>query len=246
MIFIGICGASGSGKSTLADSLAAALGERCFVLQQDCYYKDHSHLPFEERCQLNYDEPGIFDHDALLADVQALMNGLISSLGIKPALVITDSQVFGKISKECPDDIPLTSFSILLARFKGYLETAVKGVKAIEELKDNDTILISEGCTHHRQCNDIGTVKLPKLLTSYTDKKLNFEFTSGTEFPDNLDKYSLVIHCGGCMLNEREVMYRMNHSVSCNTPFTNYGTAIAYMNGILKKSLIMPEFKDIL
>jgi len=171
---------------------------------------------------------------------------VISSLGIKPALVITDSQVFGKISKECPDDIPLTSFSILLARFKGYLETAVKGVKAIEELKDNDTVLISEGCTHHRQCNDIGTVKLPKLLTSYTDKKLNFEFTSGTEFPDNLDKYSLVIHCGGCMLNEREVMYRMNHSVSCNTPFTNYGTAIAYMNGILKKSLIMPEFKDIL
>ncbi len=171
---------------------------------------------------------------------------IISTIGKKPALVITDSQVFGKISAECPDDIPLTSFSILLARFKGYLETAVKGVKAIETLADNDTVLISEGCTHHRQCNDIGTVKLPKLLTSYTNKKLNFEFTSGNEFPQNVSKYSLIIHCGGCMLNEREVKYRMNHSVSCNIPFTNYGTAIAYMNGILKKSLVMPEFKDII
>lgn len=166
----------------------------------------------------------------------------LNSLGRKPSLVITDSQAFAKISAECPEDIPLTSFSILIARFKGFLETAVKGVYALNNLSDGDFVLISEGCTHHRQCNDIGTVKLPKLITKYTDKKINFEYSSGVEFPDDLSKYSIVIHCGGCMLNEREMKYRMKYSTDCGVPFTNYGTAIALMTGILKRSLeIIPE-----
>ena len=167
----------------------------------------------------------------------------LSSLGKKPALVITDSQVFGKVSRDVPDDIPLTSFSILMANYKGDLKTLVRGVKAIDTLKDGDKVLISEGCTHHRQCNDIGTVKLPNLLQKYTGKSLDFKWTSGTEFEENLDKYSLIIHCGGCMLNEREMQYRIKCAVDRNTPVTNYGTAIAYMNGILKRSLSV--FKDL-
>ena len=125
----------------------------------------------------------------------------LNSLGKSPVMVITDSQAFKRVSKETPRDIKLTSFSILMARYKGILDTTVKGVRAIETLKDNDTILISEGCTHHRQCEDIGTVKIPKWLQEYTKKNLNFEFTSGTGFPEDLSKYSLIIHCGGCMLN---------------------------------------------
>ena len=167
----------------------------------------------------------------------------LSSLGKKPALVITDSQVFGKVSRDVPDDIPLTSISIMMANYRGDLKTLVRGVKAIDTLKDGDKVLISEGCTHHRQCNDIGTVKLPNLLQKYTGKSLDFKWTSGTEFEENLDKYSLIIHCGGCMLNEREMQYRIKCAVDRNTPVTNYGTAIAYMNGILKRSLSV--FKDL-
>lgn len=157
-----------------------------------------------------------------------------------PKMVITDSQVFGFVNKTVPENIPLTSFSILMARYKGFLETAVKGASAIRELKDGDTVLISEGCTHHRQCGDIGSVKLPALLKKFTGKDINIKLTSGREFPEDLSDYRLVIHCGGCMLNEREMSSRMK--LAKNVPFTNYGTAIAYMNGILKRSIeIFPD-----
>ena len=161
----------------------------------------------------------------------------LAKLGTKPKLVITDSQAFGRVSAIVPDDIQLTSFSILFARYKGSLETAVKGAAAIEQLNNGDKILISEGCTHHRQCGDIGTVKLPNLLKKYTGKSFDFEFTSGTEFPDDLSNYKLVIHCGGCMLNEREMKYRYLCAAEQGVPITNYGTAIAYMNGILERSV---------
>ena len=167
---------------------------------------------------------------------------VISCLIQKPRIVITDSQAFGEISARTPEDIPLTSFSILMARFKGLLNTAVNGAVMLDKLNDNDTVLISEGCSHHRQCDDIGTVKLPNWILKYTGKKLNFEFSSGTEFPENLSKYSLIIHCGGCMLNEREVKYRMKCATSQNIPITNYGVAIAYINGILKRSIeVIPD-----
>ncbi|MBP3310187.1 MAG: [FeFe] hydrogenase H-cluster maturation GTPase HydF [Ruminococcus sp.] len=166
----------------------------------------------------------------------------LSKLGTKPKIVITDSQVFGMVSRIVPEDIPLTSFSILMARYKGFLDTAVKGAAAISSLSDGDTILISEGCTHHRQCGDIGSVKLPALLRKTTGKSLNIELSSGHEFPDDLSRYSLVIHCGGCMLNEREVTYRRKSAEEQNVPFTNYGIAIACMNGILRRSIgIFPE-----
>lgn len=161
----------------------------------------------------------------------------LHSLGTKPKMVITDSQAFALAAKETPNDILLTSFSILMARYKGFLDTAVKGAVAIDALKDGDTVLISEGCTHHRQCDDIGTVKLPRWLREYTQKNINIKTSSGTEFPENLSEFSLVIHCGGCMLTEREVKYRMKCAVDQNVPMTNYGTAIAYMKGILKRSL---------
>lgn len=161
----------------------------------------------------------------------------LEQLGKRPAMVITDSQAFEQVSAEVPQEIPLTSFSILMARYKGYLDTAVKGVEAIENLKDGDKILISEGCTHHRQCDDIGTVKIPRWLKQHTGKELIIETSSGTEFPEDLTPYALVIHCGGCMLNEREVKYRMKCAVDQNVPFTNYGIAIAQMKGILKRSI---------
>ena len=161
----------------------------------------------------------------------------LKALGKKPSLVSTDSQVFSKVSADTPKDIPLTSFSILLARHKGLLDTAVKGVAIIDKLQDNDTILISEGCTHHRQCDDIGSVKIPRWLENYTGKHLNFEFSSGRDFPEELTKYKLIIHCGGCMLNEREIKYRQKCATDQNIPITNYGIAIAYMQGILKRSI---------
>ncbi len=161
----------------------------------------------------------------------------LTSLGKKPALVITDSQVFEKVAQDVPADIPLTSFSILFARYKGDLDLLVQGAGALDQLQDGDTVLISEGCTHHRQCEDIGTVKLPKWLASYTGKELQFAFTSGTEFPDELDPYQLILHCGGCMLNEREMQYRLKCAQDAGVPMTNYGTAIAAMHGILKRSL---------
>lgn len=161
----------------------------------------------------------------------------LSALREKPAAVITDSQVFGKVSRLVPEDIPLTSFSILFARFKGILDTAAEGAFALSGIKDGDKILISEGCTHHRQCEDIGTVKLPGWIREFTGCEPEFAFTSGGEFPDDLSGYKLIVHCGGCMLNEREVMYRMERSLIAGVPFTNYGTLIAHMNGILRRCL---------
>lgn len=165
------------------------------------------------------------------------LKAALKKLGTSPALVITDSQVFKTVAQIVPKDIPLTSFSILFARYKGNLERLVNGARYMNELQNGDTILISEGCTHHRQCDDIGTVKLPNWLKKYTGKNLNFEFTSGMEFPLDLDKYRLIIHCGGCTLNEREIKYRLKCAEDAGIPMTNYGTAIAYMNGILERSL---------
>ena len=166
----------------------------------------------------------------------------LEKLGKKPSIVITDSQVFGKVKDIVPQDIRLTSFSILMARHKGFLETAVKGAAAIENLRNGDRVLISEGCTHHRQCEDIGTVKLPRWLSSYTKKDIKIETSSGKGFPDDLSPYDLVIHCGGCMLNEREMTYRRKFSEDSGVPFTNYGTALAYMQGILKRTLgVFPD-----
>lgn len=167
----------------------------------------------------------------------------IKNIGLKPKIVITDSQVFHKIHAETPEDFFLTSFSILMARYKGVLKTAVNGAKTLDMLKDGDKILISEGCTHHRQCDDIGTVKLPQWIKNYTKKDFEFHFTSGTEFPENLSSYQLVVHCGGCMLNDRVMKYRQKFTVESNIPFTNYGILIAYMQGILQRSISMfPEF----
>ncbi|MBD5160078.1 MAG: [FeFe] hydrogenase H-cluster maturation GTPase HydF [Ruminococcus sp.] len=164
-----------------------------------------------------------------------------------PKMVITDSQAFGYVSKIVPENIPLTSFSILMARYKGFLETAVKGASAIRNLQDGDKILISEGCTHHRQCGDIGSVKLPALLRKFTGKSLNINLSSGIDFPENLSDFKLVIHCGGCMLNQREVSFRMKSAIDQNIPFTNYGIAIALMNGILKRSIqIFPDMVNLL
>lgn len=171
----------------------------------------------------------------------------LENLGKKPALVITDSQVFAKVSADTPLDIPLTSFSILMARHKGFLDAAVAGVAAIEKLKDGDTVLIAEGCTHHRQCDDIGTVKIPRWLRNYTGLDLHIETTSGASFPDDLSKYALIIHCGGCMLNAREVRYRMKCAADQGIPFTNYGITIAYMQGILQRSIsVFPYLADLL
>ena len=172
------------------------------------------------------------------------LSNTLENLGKKPKLVITDSQVFAKVSKETPEDIWLTSFSILFARFKGNLKAAAAGAAAIDRLKDGDKILISEGCTHHRQCDDIGTVKLPRWIRNYTGKDLEFEYSSGRDFPEDVTKYSLIVHCGGCMLNEREMRYRQKCALDQEIPITNYGIAIAYMQGILKRCVEM--FPDVL
>lgn len=186
--------------------------------------------------------------DLLEADVipvvtkENTLRTTLESLAKKPAMVITDSQAFAQVSKDTPLDIPLTSFSILMARYKGFLEGAVQGVAAIETLQDGDKVLICEGCTHHRQCEDIGTVKIPRWLRQHTGKELELVHTSGKDFPEDLSPYRLVIHCGGCMLNEREVAYRQKCAADAGIPFTNYGIAIAYMTGILKRSIeIFPK-----
>ena len=158
-------------------------------------------------------------------------------LNKRPRMIITDSQAFKVVAQQIPADIPLTSFSILMARYKGFLDNAVKSSVAIDNLKDGDRILISEGCTHHRQCGDIGTVKLPAWLEAYTGKKLQFEFTSGGTFPEELSDYKVVIHCGGCTLNERDLRYRMKTALEQGVPFTNYGTVIAQTQGIFVRSL---------
>lgn len=161
----------------------------------------------------------------------------LERLGRKPAMVITDSQAFARVSADTPREIPLTSFSILFARYKGNLDTVVQGAEAIEQLQDGDKVLISEGCTHHRQCDDIGSVKIPRWLKTYTGKQLEIQLSSGTEFPEELSEYKLIIHCGGCMLNEREMKYRLKCARDQGVPITNYGTAIAYMQGILGRSV---------
>ena len=167
---------------------------------------------------------------------------LMDRPGLNPALALTDSQVFGKVSRIVPEDIPLTSFSILMARYKGFLQTAVPGAAAVSRLKDGDRVLVSEGCTHHRQCGDIGTVKIPAWLKKCTGAKLKLEFTSGKGFPDDLSPYKMIIHCGGCMLNGREMQYRMKCAMDQGIPFTNYGTFIAYIHGILRRSIgIFPD-----
>ena len=161
----------------------------------------------------------------------------LKKLGTKPKLVITDSQVFGLVDRDTPEDILLTSFSILFARYKGNLAQAVRGAGALESLRDGDKILISEGCTHHRQCDDIGTVKLPRWIENYTGKKPEFVFTSGTGFERNLKEYHMIVHCGGCMLNEQEMQYRLKMAENQGVPMANYGILIAYMKGILERSL---------
>ena len=180
----------------------------------------------------------ILDKGAIAVTVQdTQLKTALESLGVKPKMVITDSQAFGKVSKIVPEDIPLTSFSILFARYKGELEALVEGAKKLDSLKDGDKVLISEGCTHHRQCNDIGTVKMPGWIKKHSGKDIEFAFTSGGEFPENLSEYALVVHCGGCMLNEREMKNRQERANSQKIPMVNYGMAIAHMNGILKRSL---------
>ncbi|MEG0961741.1 MAG: [FeFe] hydrogenase H-cluster maturation GTPase HydF [Lachnospiraceae bacterium] len=187
----------------------------------------------------------ILESDAVAIVVKEYqLEETLKHLGKKPALVITDSQVFAKVSQDTPLEIPLTSFSILFARYKGNLLAAVQGAAAIGRLKDGDKILIAEGCTHHRQCDDIGSVKLPKLLQKYTQKELSITLSSGTEFPKELSAYQLIIHCGGCMLNEREMKYRQKCAKDQGIPITNYGIAIAYMQGILRRSVEL--FPDVL
>lgn len=169
----------------------------------------------------------------------------LKNLGKDPAMVITDSQVFEKVSKIVPEHILLTSFSILMARHKGLLDVAAPGAAAIERLKEGDRILIAEGCTHHRQCGDIGTVKIPHWLRTYTGKEFRIETCSGTEFPDDLSRYAMIIHCGGCMLNEKEMRYRVKCAQDQGIAMTNYGTLIAYIHGILKRSLeVFPEILE--
>lgn len=170
------------------------------------------------------------------------LKATLASLGRKPSLVITDSQAFEQVAADVPEDIPLTSFSILFARYKGNLRTVVNGAKALDALHDGDTVLISEGCTHHRQCGDIGTEKLPAWMRKHTGKELDLEFTSGTEFPADLGKYKLIVHCGGCALNEREMKYRLKCAEDACVPITNYGTIIAYMKGILERSISIFQF----
>lgn len=175
------------------------------------------------------------------AVVSCVTDGMLTtafeSLSVNPRLVVTDSQAFEQVSKTVPENVALTSFSILMARFKGILPAAVEGARFIEKLQDGDKVLISEGCTHHRQCDDIGTVKLPKWITKHTGKQLSFEFSSGGGFPQELSQYKLIVHCGGCMLSENEVQYRYNAAKRQSVPITNYGILIAYMNGILERSV---------
>ena len=185
----------------------------------------------------------VLDYDAInLVVKETGLEAALKSLAKPPKLVVTDSQAFGKVSKIVPESIPLTSFSILFARYKGELCELVRGAAALDRLKDGEKVLISEGCTHHRQCNDIGTVKLPGWILGYTKKQLTFEYTSGNEFPDELSDYALVIHCGGCMLTEREMKSRIRRAADAGVPMTNYGTVIAKIHGILRRSLeLFPE-----
>ena len=190
----------------------------------------------------------LMDHGAIpVVCRDTELEALLKKPGLDPALVITDSQAFRTVSAIVPDALPLTSFSILMARYKGFLDTAVKGISAAGTLQDGDRILLAEGCTHHRQCNDIGTVKIPRWLRQYTGKKLQIDTCSGREFPEDLTPYRLVIHCGGCMLTENAVLARMNQAIRQGIPFTNYGIAIAFMTGALERSLrLFPSLHSLL
>ena len=175
------------------------------------------------------------------------LSAALSALSRPPRLVVTDSQAFGVVSRLVPREVPLTSFSILFSRYKGYLEGAVRGVRALERLSDGAKVLISEGCTHHRQCGDIGTQKLPKWISDFTGKRLQFEFSSGTGFPEDLTPYGLIVHCGGCMLNEREMRYRAQCAADQGVPLTNYGILIAHVHGILARSVEpLPDIRGLL
>ncbi|NMA44179.1 MAG: [FeFe] hydrogenase H-cluster maturation GTPase HydF [Oligosphaeraceae bacterium] len=190
----------------------------------------------------------ILDHHAtaLLAQDSELTT-LLPKLATPPRLVVTDSQVFAKVAAVLPPSLPLTSFSMLFARYKGNLATVVCGAKQLDHLQDGDKLLIAEGCTHHRQCNDIGSVKLPGWINKFSGKKLQYYFCSGVEFPEDLRQFSLIIHCGGCMLNEREMRYRLQSAKDQAVPISNYGVSIAYMHGILKRSLqVFPELCELL
>lgn len=164
------------------------------------------------------------------------LKATLASLGKRPRMVVTDSQAFEQVAADTPGDITLTSFSILMARYKGYLDSAMRAMPAVDTLQDGDTVLIAEGCTHHRQCEDIGTIKIPKWLRAHSGCNLNIETCSGTEFPQDLSRYKLVIHCGGCMLNDREVLYRLNEAARQGVPFVNYGLLIAHMKGIFDRA----------
>ena len=191
----------------------------------------------------------ILEADAVSVVVKETeLKNVLGQFKKKPKMVITDSQAFEQVSADTPDDILLTSFSILMARYKGNLEQAVHGVTALDSLENGDIVLISEGCTHHRQCDDIGTVKIPRWIREYTGgKEIRIETTSGTEFPDDLTKYKLIIHCGGCMLNEREMKYRLSCAADQGVPMTNYGIMIAYVKGILKRSVeVFPDICSLL
>jgi [FeFe] hydrogenase H-cluster maturation GTPase HydF len=182
----------------------------------------------------------ILEADAAAVTVKEFeLKETLENLGKKPSLVITDSQVFAKVNADTPPDIPLTSFSILFARLKGFLAPAVRGVKALDTVDDRSRVLIAEGCTHHRQCDDIGTVKIPRWIKQYTGRRPEFVFTSGGEFPGDLSGFHMVLHCGACMLNDREVHYRRQCAGDQGIPFTNYGIAIAFMQGILRRSIAM-------
>ncbi len=176
-------------------------------------------------------------HCAVICCQPEELSAVIAGLKNPPALVITDSQAFGRVSKDTPDNIPMTSFSVLFARYKGKLASLISGAETLQNLKDGDRVLISEGCTHRRQCGDIGTVKLPAWIEEYSGAKPQFEFTSGGTFPDDLGDYRLIVHCGGCMLNEKEMQYRQKAANDAGVPMVNYGIAIAKMNGILDRAL---------
>lgn len=190
----------------------------------------------------------VLDHNAIAMVVQeSQLAEALAQLKNPPRLIITDSQAFSAVANIADPSIPLTSFSILFARYKGSLANAVAGVKALQSIQDSDKILISEGCTHHRQCNDIGTVKLPGWIKRYTGKNSEFVFTSGTEFPLDLSPYKMIVHCGGCMLNDREMLYRYKCAAEQNVPMTNYGILIAHINGILKRSIApLPDIAGLL
>jgi len=174
---------------------------------------------------------------AVIAVRETELQKTLSCIGVKPALVITDSQVFKEVSAIVPQEIALTSFSILFARYKGFLETSVKGASCLDTLNEGDKILICEGCTHHRQCDDIGTVKIPRLIKAHCSKEIQYSFCSAGDFPQDLSAYKLIIHCGSCMLNEREMQYRRDLAGEQNIPFTNYGITLAHLSGILKRSI---------